>query len=141
MEKKSFGGIKIPDNLKSFLAIMRITLFLLFFSILFSNAATSFSQESKFTLDFKSATVQEILREIERESNYRFLFDGSAKEIIHKTVNLSVSSQNIEEVLNTVLANTEFSHRILDNQVVIYKDEAKVTKSKTTQQNRKRITG
>src|SRR5690554_7184905 len=125
MENNCIGIINIPDNLKRFVTIMRITLFLIFFGILYSHAAEGFSQDVKFSIDTNKTTVEEIFKEIESESNYRFLLDGNAKEIISKTVEISSNSQNIDEILNEILSSTEFSHKILDNQVVIYKDVAK----------------
>lgn len=139
MENNCIGIINIPDNLKRFVTIMRITLFLIFFGILYSHAAEGFSQETKLSLNLKSTTFEEIFNEIEKESNYRFLFDGSAKEIIKRSVNISSNSQNIDEILDEILSSTEFSHKIIDNQVVIFRDENKVDFNKSNDLSKERI--
>jgi TonB-linked SusC/RagA family outer membrane protein len=128
---------------------MRVTLFLLFFSILFSQAATGYSQGVEFTLNLKSTSIKEICEEIERQSDFRFIFAGNAKGSIDKKVNLTANAQEIDEILNSVLSDTKLAYKILDNQIVIYLDEAKSTQKEIEaivseliiQQQKKQITG
>ncbi|MEN6323229.1 MAG: TonB-dependent receptor [Proteiniphilum sp.] len=146
MGKNTIEG-KIPvNNLKYILRIMRITLFMLFFCIFISQAATGYSQE--LTLEMKSTSIKEVCEAIEKRSEYRFIFAGNTKKIINKKVNLSANSQNIEDILDNILSNTELTYRILGNQVAIYRDETegrtKVVNeaiSKITIQQKKIITG
>ncbi|MDD3909525.1 MAG: SusC/RagA family TonB-linked outer membrane protein [Proteiniphilum sp.] len=106
---------------------MRTTLFLLFFCILFSQAADSYSQETSFTLDLKSTSIKEICEELEKKSDFRFIFAGNVKTILKKKVNLTVDSKNIEEILNSILSNTNLVYKILEDQVVIYQDDEEDT--------------
>lgn len=127
MNKYSIGRGKPFSNSKHTLKIMRIALFLLFFGILFSQAATGYSQETKLSLNLKSASIKEICDEIEKKSDFRFIFAGNAKKSINKKVNLTANSQNIDEILNDILSNTKLMYKILDNQIVVYQDETKAT--------------
>ncbi|MDR0421424.1 MAG: TonB-dependent receptor [Proteiniphilum sp.] len=104
-----------------------MTLFLLFFGILFSQAATGYSQDADLTLNMKSTSIKAICEEIEKQSDYRFIFAGNAAGSINKKVNLSANARNIDEVLRSILSDTKLAYRILDNQIVIYSDEAKST--------------
>ena len=149
MNNYSIEG-KIPiNNYNHVLRIMKTTLFFLFFSILFSQATNSFSQEMEFTLHLKSTTIKEVCKELERKSDYRFIFAGNANKTANKRVNINANSQNIEKILNDLLSGTELSYRILDNQVVVYRDNDKKNENKTeehvqeqvTQQQKKQITG
>ncbi len=126
MNKYSIGRRKPVNNFKHTLKIMRITLFFLFFGILFSQAANSYSQETSITLHLKSASIKEICEEIEKKSDFRFIFAGNAKKIINKKVNLTANSQDIVEILKNILSNTQLTYRILDNQIVIYRDNSKI---------------
>ena len=131
MNKYSIGG-KIPlNNYRHLLKIMRVTLFFLFFSILFSQAANSFSQETEFTLHLKSTTIKEVCKELERKSDYRFIFAGNAKKTANKRVNINANSQGIKKILDELLSDTELAYRILDYQVVVYRDKNKKMKNKT----------
>ena len=121
MNKISIEGVIPIDNLKHLLKIMRITVFLFLFSVLFAQASIGYSQSTELKIRLKSAAIQEILNEIEKESDYRFVFDSNTKKIVDKTVTLS----NIEEILREVLSNTNLAYKILDNQIVIYRDETK----------------
>ena len=114
-----------PLKFTNFIKIMKLTLFFLFFSILLSQAANTFSQETEFTLHLKSATIKEVCKEMEKSSNYRFIFEGNANRAANKKVDLSANSQNIEEILDELLSGTDLSYRVLDNQVVVYRDREK----------------
>lgn len=127
MNKFSIEGETPVNILKHKLKIMRITILLLFTSILISQAATGYSQEIEFTFDLKSVSIKDISSEIEKNSNYRFIFAGNAKKSIHKKVDVTSNTETIEEVLDIILASTHLTYRIIDNQIVIYKDEEKNT--------------
>ncbi|MGI6572675.1 MAG: SusC/RagA family TonB-linked outer membrane protein [Fermentimonas sp.] len=149
MNKSSIEGNKSLNNLKHTFKIMRITLFLLFLGFLCSQAATSYSQGVELSLDSRSLSIKDVCEEIERKSDFRFVFASNAKALLKKKVDIELDSRNIEEILNTMLTGTEFSYRILDNQVVIYHENTKVTSENvkeiipelTQQQQKKRITG
>ena len=148
MNKYYIVGKKPVNNFKQTLKIMRITLFLLFFGILFSQAATGYSQGIRLTLNLKSASIKEICEEIEKQSDFRFIFAGNAKKIINKKVDLTANSQDIDEILDNILLNTELTYRILDKQIVVYFDEAKTSLKevenivyKSAQPQKKQITG
>ncbi|WP_352422557.1 SusC/RagA family TonB-linked outer membrane protein [Proteiniphilum sp.] len=149
MNKYSIERGKPDNNFKYALKIMRITLFFLFFGILFSQAATGYSQDVELTLNLKSASIKEICEEIEKQSDFRFIFAGNAKKIINKKVDLTANSQDINEILDNILSNTDLKYRILDNQVVIYRDDTKIIPKEIEeivseliiQQQKKQITG
>lgn len=64
---------KIHRNIsKQTVRIMRTTLFFLLCSLMFSHAATSYSQVFDFNL--RSTSIREVCREIERKSDYIFVF-------------------------------------------------------------------
>lgn len=138
------------NNFKHAQRIMRITLFFLFLSILLSQAANSFSQETEFSLHLKSATIKEVCKELERKSDFRFIFAGNISKATNKRVNIDINSQHIEKILDELLSDTELSYRILDNQVAVFRDKNKKHESKTEnisseqttqQQQKKQITG
>lgn len=137
------------NKFKHVIKIMRITLFLLLLCSFFSKAATGYSQGVELSLDLKSASIKEVCETIEKRSEYRFIFAGNAKKIINKKVDLSANLQDIEEILESILHNTELKYRILDNQIVIYRDETKVIPKGVneiiseiiTQQQKKQLTG
>ena len=77
MNNNFIEGESPVDNLKHLLIIMRITFCFLFLGILLAQAAPGYSQETELNIDLKTASIQEILAEIESESNFRFIFDST----------------------------------------------------------------
>ena len=149
MNNYSIEGAKPLNNLKHVLKIMRTAFFLLFFAILYTQASIGYSQGAELSLDLKSASIKEICEEIERKSDFRFLFSGNAKTLSNKKVDIKVSARDIEEILNAMLADTEFSYKIIDKQVVIYHDSAKtlskqveeIVSELSVEQQKKQISG
>lgn len=136
------------NNYKHYLKIMRITLFFLFFCILFSSAANSFSQE--FTFNQKSASIREICKQIEKGSDYVFVFSDSSEKMIDKKVNIDANAKNVAEILDAILSNTGLTYEILDKQIIIYESgkiisakvpEHKIPEDIIQQPPKKQITG
>lgn len=121
MNKHSIERKDTLNNLKQTLKIMRITLFFLFFCILFSSAKDSYSQE--FTFNLKSVTIKEVCREIEKNSDFIFVFSDNSEKMINKKVDIAVNSKNILEILNNIFSNTGLTYKILDKQIVVYKSD------------------
>lgn len=136
------------NNYKHYLKIMRITFFFLFFCILFSSAANSFSQE--FTFNLKSASIREICKQIEKESEYVFVFSDNSEKMMDQKVNIDANAKNVTEILDAVLSNTGLTYEILDKQIVIYESgkiisaivsEHKIPVTNIQQPPKKQITG
>ena len=119
MNKHSIEGRKPLNNFQHCLKIMRITLSFLFFCILFSSASNSYSQ--KFTIKSKTASIKEVCKEIEKGSDYVFIFSDNCEKLIDKKVNVEANSKDVTEVLNAVLSSTGLTYKILDKQIVVYK--------------------
>jgi len=119
MNKHSIEGRKPLNNFQHCLKIMRITLSFLFFCILFSSASNSYSQ--KFTIKSKTASIKEVCKEIEKGSDYVFIFSDNCEKLIDKQVNVEANSKNVTEILDELLFDTGLIYKILDKQIVIYK--------------------
>ena len=148
MNKHSIGGEKPLNNLKHYLKIMRITLFFLFFSILFTSASNSYSQV--FTLKSRTASIKEVCREIEKESDFIFVFSDNCENLIDEKINIDANAKNVTEILDVILSETGLKYRVLDKQIVIYASgqimPAKVTEHKIPvdiiqQPPKKQVTG
>lgn len=116
---------KIHRNIsKQTVRIMRTTLFFLLCSLMFSQAATSYSQVFDFNL--RSTTIREVCREIERKSDYIFVFSDNSEKMINRKIDLKAKKENVVDLLESVLSNTGLAYKILDKQIVIYtsKEEA-----------------
>ena len=125
MNKKSIAGDCPVNNFKRVFKIMKATFILLFLSIFFLQASTGFAQNTELSFDVKSTSIRKVFDMIESKSDYRFIFEGKATEITNKRIDLVMNAKNIEELLDKVLHGTTFNYKILDNQIVVYRDAAK----------------
>ncbi|WP_298646755.1 TonB-dependent receptor [uncultured Proteiniphilum sp.] len=115
---------------------MRITLFFLLFGIFFSQAATGYSQGAEFTLNLKSASIKEVCKEIEKNSDFIFVFSDDSEKMINKKVDVDANSKNVTEILDIIFFNTGLTYKILDKQIVVYhekKADSKVIEEPTQQ--------
>ena len=108
----------IAELVKRLPLVWKISAFLLVF-IMHQVAASSYSESSKFNLSFKDATIEEVFKEIENQSNYRFLYRHETIE--NKRVTIDAHDAGIEEVLKKALQNAEIDYTILANNLVVIK--------------------
>src|SRR5690554_4975973 len=106
------------NNLNYFLKIMRITLFFSIFCIGLSSASNSYSQA--FSLNMKATSIKEICNEIERNSDYIFVFSDIAEERLDKKLDINATSDEISDILHEMFSKTGLIYRIIDKQIVIY---------------------
>lgn len=64
---------KVPRLQKVF-RIMKLTVFLLLLSVISVFASKSYSQTKVLNLDMKNSTVKEVLRNIEKQSEFVFMY-------------------------------------------------------------------
>lgn len=104
--------------------IMKLTMLLLLIGCLHASAET-FSQD-KITLRMETTDIKKVLFAIEKNSNYRFLFD---EQVIKgkRPVSVAVENAPIEDVLTKVLSNTGISYKILNTNLVVLKEASSST--------------
>ncbi|MFA7584278.1 MAG: SusC/RagA family TonB-linked outer membrane protein, partial [Proteiniphilum sp.] len=106
---------------------MKTTLFFLLCSLMFSQAATSYSQVFNFNL--RSTSIREVCREIEQNSDYIFVFSDNSEKMINKKIDLKAESENVADLLHNLLSDTGLTYKILDKQIVVYALKEEATKA------------
>ena len=149
MNKHSIGKKIYSNNYKRILRVMRITVFFFFFGIMFSHAVTSHSQETELSLHLKSTTIKEVCKEIEKQTGLVFVFADNVEKALVKKVNIRANSKSINNILDDLLSNIGLKYKILDKQVVVYREEKKddgleirnIIMEEEVRQQKKTITG
>nr|WP_255406449.1 TonB-dependent receptor [Prevotella sp. KH2C16] len=77
-----------------------------------------FLADAQITIKVQNKTIQQVLRQIERETGYSIFYSDKLAGLNQKTT-LSVSNENIEKVLNHLLVDTEISYRIESGKQII----------------------
>ncbi|MGZ5218915.1 MAG: SusC/RagA family TonB-linked outer membrane protein, partial [Chitinophagaceae bacterium] len=113
---------KKPLQLK-WLLIMKLTAFLtLFFTL--NVSANGFGQD-KISLRVKKTAIEGVLRSIEQQTNYRFLYNNNLDDIREK-VTLNVKDAEIGDVLALLLEKTRLLYQVMDNNLIVIKEDPNV---------------
>lgn len=113
-----------------FIAV-RFVLCFVFFAVTQAGAAPP----GNISLDIRNLAIREVLREIERISDYRFIYEPR-KVDLEKKVSVIVTDQKVETVLNNLLAEENVSYRITSNNLILItpKTELHAPASRTQQE-------
>lgn len=119
-KKRGFPALN-RRGIKKLLIVMKLTTFLCFLSVM-AFAVSSYSQNSSFDLSVKNATVIEVFDEIERVTDFGFLFKTDQLDLT-KTYNFSFKNTNVEKIMNELLDEKIYSYQVIDRNIVITKRE------------------
>ncbi|MCP4313550.1 MAG: TonB-dependent receptor [Bacteroidetes bacterium] len=131
--KKIYGGEGLL--IKSFLTsktlkVMRISMTLLFLATLQLFAGNSYSQSAKLTLNLQNVSIENILDEIEQQSEFFFVFNYKLVDV-DQQVNVQADNKPISEVLASVFYGSDVDYLVLDRQILLSpKSYLKEVKSK-----------
>lgn len=114
--------------------IMKLTAGLILIAMITATAGNTYSQNARISLNLKNATIVDIFREIERNTEFGFFFKSEEMNI-EKRQSINVSDATIDEVLKKVL-DENCSYKILDKNIVITRGSLEAT-----QQQGRKITG
>jgi TonB-linked SusC/RagA family outer membrane protein len=112
---------------------MKIMILFLFLGISLCYAHNSYSQTTRLTLDLKNKTIKEIFSEIEKSSEYIFLYHDESLDVKRKFT-LTVSNQPIDKVLDDLFKHTGMLYFISDRQVFISKSKESLERLKQQQE-------
>lgn len=119
---------------KKALRRMKTTLLFLFFFATGLFATEVHSQVARVTLDMKNASIRDVLREIEKQSDYLFIFSPNEIDLNKKT-SLNMKDKMVSEVLTTIFKHTDIAYAMEGNNIMLLKV------AEVFQQNKKNITG
>ena len=97
--------------------IMKFLVLLLFVAAL-PLSASVYGQEARVTLHLQNASFEEVVKVLERTTNYTFLYrDHQVADI--KELNLEYTDVDIKVVLDACLKGSGLTYRLMDNTIVI----------------------
>jgi len=97
---------------------MKLATVLLLFCVL-QVSAKGFGQK-KLNLKFTKTEISTILTSIEKQTNYRFLYNNDLADLKQK-INLTVQEADLKEVLDQMFAKTGLLYQFMENNLVIIK--------------------
>ena len=121
MTKKISKLIKSANTQKTIKIMKLITLFIVI-GISMTYAGNSYAQVTTLSLKANDKTVREVLNEIEKNSEYVFLYNRDTLDTTRK-VSISAEEETIIEILDKLFANTDNTYKVSDRQIYISKIE------------------
>jgi TonB-linked SusC/RagA family outer membrane protein len=139
MTKKVSIPLKGANTRKTF-RIMKLIVLFLAIGVSISYAGNSYSQTTTLSLKLKNKTVREVFSEIEKRSEYIFLYNRETLDA-DRVVSINVERGKIDEVLNKLFAGTDNIYKISDRQVYISRAPQQETVREETQQQQNIVAG
>lgn len=117
------NSISIKKTRKHFLSskacrIGWICLFFLLCSISHTFGSASYSQIATLTLQLDNVPVEEVLDQIENQTEFRFMYNKNLIDVDRK-VTIHVEKENITDVLNTLFTSRGVHYSINNRQIVL----------------------
>ena len=127
-----------PATPKKLFGIMKLTAFLLMTSVLctFADHTTHLLNANNVTLNSHNVKLSEVLNEIERQTNYLFVFNSQVD--VDRRVSIAVSAQSVSGVLDELLKGMDVQYALQGTHIMLSRSAATPTQ---TQQQGKLITG
>lgn len=104
---------------KNFL-VMRITVLILLLTSVLSYSSNSYAQNAKLSLHLNNATVRDVLKAIEDQSEFIFFYQDQQIDLNRK-VAVAAEDKNVSEILEQLFKGSANVFTIRDRQIVIGK--------------------
>ena len=139
---QSFYAHKQGD-LTHLLRVMKLSIILIFTFVFSIYAESQDSHNAIISIRKNTMTLREFITEVERQTNYLFVFSDSEVDVNHQ-LNVRVKNSNILEVLDGALKNADLYYVISDDYISIHK-RSKTLKEQSPlnllQQKKIKVTG
>lgn len=114
------------------LNVLLMTKFILF--LIIASTLQSFSKgfgQTMINLNVKKVSLKKALKEIEKKSDYHFLYNDETIKSIDKLTTIDVSNASLKSVMELLLNQTSFKYELSDNNTVIIYSQGSQLKSLT----------
>src|SRR6187402_1417960 len=105
--------------------IMSKCILLLVIIFSFQSFSKSYSQD-KINIKLTDVSLRNALKEIEKNSNYRFLYNDALIEGLNKKVSVQFTEATISDVMPQLLADSKLSYEVNTNLVIIKSAESAI---------------
>ena len=97
---------------------MRLLVLFFVCSIGLSYAADSYAQKALISIDVRNQRVEDILKEIEAQSDFDFFFNNKHVDL-NRRVSVSADKSNIFSVLKEIFSGTNVKYSVLDKKIIL----------------------
>ncbi|NLO70387.1 MAG: SusC/RagA family TonB-linked outer membrane protein, partial [Porphyromonadaceae bacterium] len=126
-------GFPLWEAKKKWRRIMRLTLFLMVGFLVTASAANSYSQTTRLSINIKDGTVIELMKFVEKNSEYVFLYKDEDLNL-EKKITVEMENATVQQILDAGFAGQDVGYDVYDRQIVIHKTEKLRIPARTIQQ-------
>ena len=137
--KNILYGRSVVD-FKTLLKIKKTTMLALLLLIGAVFANPSYSQSKKVTISSNRMTMNQVIQEIEKQTDYLFVFN--AKEVnLDKVVQVNANNRTVAEVLKTIFKGTTISYEMNGKNIMLVEGKSRTNTQSSSQGTRDKVTG
>jgi TonB-linked SusC/RagA family outer membrane protein len=122
-KKPKMDNSAIRSRLLKVLFIMKITT-LFVFAFVMQISANVYSQKTRLQVDFKQASVLEVINEIEKKTGFTFFYSSDVLNT-GQTISLSCKNLSLDEFLSKFCEQTGLKVEVVNKQILVKKDDSR----------------
>lgn len=126
--------------LKKIPLCMKLSAIMLFVFASFALATNGYSQSERVTLNISNSTLQKVLDEIEKQSEYHFFYNNKQVNI-SRIVSIKSSGKEIRQILSELFSETNIGYKVLDKSIILSPKNIIEGTNEAQQQVTKKIKG
>ena len=138
MKKKWFNDERVYRPLFKWIRVMKLTLFFLLAALMHVSASV-YSQQTKLSISMRDVTVKEVLKQIEDQSEFFFLYKNIDIDV-NRIVSVDIKEKSVENLLDQIFNGTTVAYEVVNRQIVLT-DKTKENPLPASQQQKKTISG
>lgn len=135
-----FRKMNLFNLLKKTPLCMKLSAIMLFAFASLTLAVNSYGQSARVTLNVKNGSLQKVLDEIEKQSDYHFFYNNKQVDI-SRNVSIKSNQKELKQVLSELFSGTNIGYKVLENSIILSPTTILETEAVAQQQQIKRIKG
>ncbi len=108
----------MKKNFKKLIMELKIAFLLIILSISNVLARNSFSQTARISLEMKGATLEQVMDEIEKQSNFYFVFNQKQIDV-NRIVDIKAENEPITDILPELFMKEKINYAILNRKILL----------------------
>ena len=121
MKKDLHLWVYSPPALKKLIMELKIAFLIIVASVSTVLASPGYSQATKVSLDIKNRSLEQVMDEIERQSEFYFIFNQ--KQInVDRVVDIQADNKLITDILPELFKGTNVNYTVLDRKILLTTD-------------------
>lgn len=121
MKKKSDLWVQPHPSLKKIIMELKIAFLIILLSVTNVFATDSYSQSAKVSIDLKETKLEQVLDEIERQSEFYFIFNQKQIDV-DRIVSVYADNKLIDEILPVLFSGTNVNFAVFDRKILLTTD-------------------